>query len=204
MSRPVPIGTNDSPTVMSFAELYRSTVDELSSWSPHGSARGIRRDFLEFADAGESSLRKYGGPAHFTASCLVFDSSASRVLLTLHRKAGVWMQFGGHLEPGDSSPAGAAAREAREESGIDNVRLIPGIWRLDRHALGRRFGKCQEHLDIQFVATVPDNARFRVSSESLDVSWFPIDRLPESIVPDLPPVIPDAATRVRAATAPRS
>ena len=39
------------------------------------------------------------------------------MLLTLHAKAGQWFQLGGHCEPGDATLAGAATREAAEESG---------------------------------------------------------------------------------------
>ncbi|GAB3564853.1 NUDIX hydrolase [Spelaeicoccus albus] len=186
---------------MTFADLHRAVVAELTGLSPADNR--LRADFLEFAGAGEASVRKDGGPAHFTASCLVFDEPAAHVLLTLHRKAGLWMQFGGHLEPGDASLAAGAAREAREESGIDDVRLLPGIWRLDRHPLGERFGQCREHLDVEFIGTVPHAAPVRVSDESLDVAWFPARELPESTVPDLIPVIPEAARRL-ASTRPRS
>ena len=40
------------------------------------------------------------------------------MLLTLHRKVGRWLQLGGHCEPADTTLAGAALREATEESGL--------------------------------------------------------------------------------------
>jgi 8-oxo-dGTP pyrophosphatase MutT (NUDIX family) len=60
--------------------------------------------------------------AHFTASAVVVDEAGERTLLVHHRKSGSWFQPGGHFEPGDASPAEAALREAREETGLD-VRL---------------------------------------------------------------------------------
>ena len=39
------------------------------------------------------------------------------VLLHRHRRLGLWLQPGGHIEPGET-PAEAAAREVKEESGI--------------------------------------------------------------------------------------
>ena len=60
--------------------------------------------------------------AHFTASAVVVDEAGERTLLVHHRKSGSWFQPGGHFEPGDESPAAAALREAREETGLE-VRL---------------------------------------------------------------------------------
>ena len=52
--------------------------------------------------------------------------TCDRVLLTLHAKAGRWFQFGGHCEPGDPTLAGAALREAIEESGLAGLVARPG------------------------------------------------------------------------------
>ena len=107
------------------------------------------------------------------------------MLLTLHRRARKWFQFGGHLEPADRSVRAAAAREAAEESGIDDLRLTPMPVALDRHVLLGDFGRCREHLDVRYAATAPPGAEPRVSAESLDVRWWPVDRLPEGHVEEL-------------------
>lgn len=185
---------------MTFAGLHRSATEELTDWAPSTACQAsLRADYLAAAGSGPEALRRDGGPSHLTASCLVFDESAEHVLLTLHRKAGLWMQFGGHLEQKDESLAEAALREAREESGIESVRLLPGIWRLDRHALGARFGTCREHLDVGFVGTVSTNSAVRVSDESIDVAWFPAHDLPADTVADLPPRIPLAKSLLMSA-----
>ena len=131
-----------------------------------------------------------GGPsAHFTASCLVLDLTGSRALLTLHRKAGVWFQFGGHFEPGDTDAHAAAQREAREESGITTLVARPGLVQLDRHQLVGSFGRCREHLDLRFVAVADDDATHLVSGESLDVRWWPTDALPQETRHELEPLV---------------
>ena len=117
---------------------------------------------------------KQGPPAHLTASALVLDATGDHVLLTLHRKADAWFQFGGHFEPGDGDVHAAATREAREESGIADLVVAPGLVELDRHALVGSFGRCREHLDLRFAAVAPEGARHVVSEESLDVRWWPV------------------------------
>ena len=97
----------------------------------------------------------------------------------LHRRANAWFQFGGHLETADPSVWAAARREAREESGIDTLEPPRRPVQLDRHGSSGAFGACREHLDLRYAAMAPDGARSRVSAESHDVRWWPVDALPE-------------------------
>ena len=139
-----------------------------------------------FERSGASALVREGTSEHVTASCLVIDPVAEAVLLNHHRKAGRWMQFGGHLEPGDVSLREAARREALEESGLGSLSWIsPAPIDLDIHALAGDFGSCRRHFDVVYgaVAAVADLPA--VSDESIDVAWFPVSALPEDLMPDL-------------------
>jgi 8-oxo-dGTP pyrophosphatase MutT (NUDIX family) len=141
-------------------------------------------------------MSKAGPPAHFTGSVIVLDETGGSALLTLHRRARDWFQFGGHFEPGDASVWHAATREAREESGIPDISALPEIAQLDRHVLNGNFGACREHLDIRFAAVTALAAEVAVSTESLDVRWWPVDALPEGTREDLRPLV-DAGLRLR-------
>ncbi|MFD7882771.1 NUDIX hydrolase [Streptomyces bauhiniae] len=112
---------------------------------------------------------------HLTASALVIDPEHGRVLLTLHKKLRMWLQMGGHCEPGDISMAGAALREATEESGIPGLTLLPGgPVRLDRHPIP---APCHWHLDVQYAVLAPPGAEQAISEESLDLRWFGYDEV---------------------------
>nr|WP_203618245.1 NUDIX hydrolase [Streptomyces bauhiniae] len=112
---------------------------------------------------------------HLTASALVIDPGHGRVLLTLHKKLRMWLQMGGHCELGDISMAGAALREATEESGIAGLTLLPGgPVRLDRHPIP---APCHWHLDVQYAALAPPGAEQAISDESLDLRWFGYDEV---------------------------
>jgi len=138
-----------------------------------------REAYLRFVGVnGDAALRRQGGPEHVTASCFVFSPDLERTLLCFHRKGGFWVQFGGHVEPQDDSIADVAVREAREESGIQELELLTeAIVDLHRHELGSGFA-CSAHWDIGFVAVVHPAAPVVVSDESEDVRWFPVDDLP--------------------------
>lgn len=166
---------------------HAGAVAVLRGWSaPTPRQAVLRREYLEHLAAHPDGVRRDGPPEHLTASCVVLDEHARAVLLTLHRKGRFWVQPGGHCEPGDGSPAGTALREAREECGVADLRMEPQPAELDRHDLAAAFGRCRRHLDVTFVARCPRSVRPVVSAESLAVAWWPLDGLPDAIVPDLP------------------
>jgi len=96
-----------------------------------------------------------------------------------HRKAGRWLQPGGHIEVGDASIAEAARREGVEECGIAiDGDLVPA--ELDAHVLGGGFS-CHEHLDLRFAVRVPADAVPHASEESDDVAWFDLAAVPHEL-----------------------
>jgi 8-oxo-dGTP pyrophosphatase MutT (NUDIX family) len=133
----------------------------------------LRRLYLKHLDEHPDGLWRECSDGHITASALVVDPEGGRVLLTLHGKLRMWLQMGGHCEPGDATLAGAALREATEESGIAGLRLLGGEpVRLDRHST-----PCAWHLDVQYAALAPRGAVEAVSDESLDLRWFRYDEV---------------------------
>ena len=132
---------------------------------------------------GDPSRVHRTGPEHFTASALVFTPDLSRTLLCFHGKGNMWVQLGGHMEPGDLSPAAGALREAREESGLDDFQfLTPTPIDLNHHGLAATFGACHAHWDLVYALTTPGGEP-RVSAESKDVRWFDTANLPRGCAP---------------------
>lgn len=160
--------------------LRADAIVRLRAWAPPSAEQAAIRDaFVAHLVAEPAGTAKGGPPAHLTASCLVLSDDGAEVLLTHHRRARMWFQFGGHLESGDLSLLAAAAREAREESGIADLEPMPEPVHLNRHLLLGDFGRCREHLDVRFAALVPRQTPYAASPESLDVRWWPVRRLPE-------------------------
>lgn len=165
---------------MTSPQLHADALATLEVWSaPSQHQRRLCDRFVAHLRAHGDGLSRECYPDHLTASALVLSADGRQALLTLHTKARQWFQFGGHCEPGDLTLAGAALREATEESGIEGLQLHPVPLRLDEHAVpfcGSRDGV--RHLDVWFLATAPAAARAVVSAESLDVRWWPLDGLP--------------------------
>jgi 8-oxo-dGTP pyrophosphatase MutT (NUDIX family) len=162
--------------------LHADALGSLRDWRPaEPRQETLRRAFVDLLDRRADALDRMCAPAHITASALVIDGSADRVLLVLHRKIRRWIQPGGHVEAADATLAGAALREATEESGIAGLTIEPGILHLDRHPAPCRPGIVDEHFDVRYLVRAPAGAPPALSAESLDVRWFTRDTLPDGL-----------------------
>jgi 8-oxo-dGTP pyrophosphatase MutT (NUDIX family) len=162
--------------------LHADALGVLRDWlAPNPQQAALRDRYVEHLEAHPDGMTRGCYPDHLTASTLVVSADRSEALLTLHAKAGEWFQLGGHCEPGDRSLAGAARREALEESGLSELALDPVPLRLDEHAVpfcDPRGGV--HHLDVWFLAVAPADGVPLLSAESTDLRWWPLDALPGS------------------------
>jgi 8-oxo-dGTP pyrophosphatase MutT (NUDIX family) len=158
--------------------LRADALGTLTRWSPPDDGQAqLRQEYVEHLQAHEDGLDRSCRPDHITASTLVVAPDGKSVLLTLHAKAARWFQLGGHTEPGDTTLAGAALREATEESGLQ-LQLDPAPVHLDAHEVPFCGGAGARHLDVRFLAVAPDGQRHVVSEESTELRWWPVDALP--------------------------
>ncbi|MFR9751167.1 NUDIX hydrolase [Nocardia sp. 004] len=165
---------------MSAASLHASATSLLETWRPDTDAdRSLREAMLAFLGSAPGGCLRAHAPGHITASAVVFSHDGREVLLTLHPRVGRWIQLGGHCEERDDTVADAALREAIEESGITELRLVPGLYGAQAHPITCSLGVPTRHLDLLFRIVAPEGAVPVRSSESTDLRWWPVDALPE-------------------------
>jgi 8-oxo-dGTP pyrophosphatase MutT (NUDIX family) len=179
--------------------LHGDAMAVLTAWhAPDAEQEQLRLLYLQHLAEHDDAMYRECRPDHLTASALVVSAGGDHVVLTKHRKAGLWLQTGGHCEPGDETLTGAALREASEESGIAGLTIDPAPLLLSRHEVPF-CGPVQpaHHLDVQFVVVAPDGAVPEISDESDDLSWWPADAPPEPTDQDVRDLIAAATTRRR-------
>ena len=159
--------------------LHADALAALERWTPPDARQArLRQEYVDHLRGNPDGLDRECRPDHVTASTLVVSPDRGSVLLTLHAKAGRWFQLGGHVEHQDATLAGAALREATEESGLDGLALDPVPLHLDAHDVPFCGGQGARHLDVRFLAVAPEGGRHVLSEESADLRWWPVDDLP--------------------------
>lgn len=179
--------------------LHADAVGVISRM-PRGdvASSSVREAFLGFLAARPDAMWRACVAGHLTASAIVIDPSREAVLLTLHPRVGMWLQVGGHCEPGDHTLLDAAAREAREESGIGALSFDPVPIALDVHPITCSLGVPTRHFDVQFLAVAPADAEPVISDESVDLRWFSWNDLPPRAAAEIPQLIELARERLQA------
>ena len=133
--------------------------------------------FLDLLAEGGDPFVRQRLAGHFTASAWLVDRSGKNILLTHHRKLGMWLQLGGHAD-GDRDLARTALREAEEESGLSGLQVVPGIFDLDRHRIPEHKDvPAHWHYDVRYIVQAGDDEDFVVSDESHALAWRDIESL---------------------------
>ena len=105
---------------------HTEALAELRAYAaPTAEQAALRDDYVRHLEVHPDGLLRSCVPNHLTSGTLVLSPGLDAVLLNLHRKAGRWFHFGGHLEQDDASSWDAARRETAEESGLGDLVVRP-------------------------------------------------------------------------------
>jgi 8-oxo-dGTP pyrophosphatase MutT (NUDIX family) len=161
-------------------DLRASARELLSSHRPLDEReRGFRDRMLALLDrSGDPFRRDHFDPGHFTASAIVLGPSGREMLEVHHGKLGLWLQPGGHIEPGDPTLALAARREVLEETDVvalDDEALGGRPLDLDIHTIPAH-GDEPEHLhfDVRFLFRAVSRIA-RARHETRGVRWTSLE-----------------------------
>jgi len=132
-------------------------------------------EFLRIVPTLVDPCNKHADPTHITASAIVVSDThgVEQVVLHKHKRLGLWLQPGGHIDV-DEQIADAAVREAREETGLD-------VWHASEDGLFVHVDvhpgpRGHTHLDVRYVIVASYGQPNPGHDESPDVAWFSYDK----------------------------
>ncbi len=135
----------------------------------------VRSEVLAFCDEHDDALVRSCLSGHLTGSALVVDAASGETLLIHHAKLGRWLQPGGHAD-GDGNLGAVAWREATEETGLVDLRLVSPAIDIDVHAIPARPGEPEHlHLDLRFLVLAGPDRRLAPNHETLGARWMTAD-----------------------------
>ena len=119
--------------------------------------------------------------AHFSASCWIVDNTMEYVLLNYHNLYKNWGWLGGHAD-GDINLLNVAIKEAKEESGLINIKpysnnfisleVLPVI----PHIKHNKFVSSHLHLNVTYLFTASMDDELHIKpDENSGLQWVKLD-----------------------------
>ncbi len=110
--------------------------------------------------------------SHFGAYFLPYNPRTKEVFLVHHKKAGMWISPGGHIDEGEAVFT-ALNREISEELGIKNFfKDIPTPFLMTITPIHNAVQACRKHYDVWYLMTT-DGSDFKIDKEEfLNTKWL--------------------------------
>ncbi len=131
----------------------------------------VKRKFLDRLRQGQLT-RSENPTSHFCVYFAVLDPNEQSVFIGHHKKSGLWLFNGGHMDPGET-PTDTVIREAREEWGLtlnQNLLTDPQLVTLTEIEHPER-QMCEWHFDFWHFLPFAQSS-FHPSHTSLQIEFF--------------------------------
>ena len=142
-----------------------------------------KNTILKYMDAFEDTLTRNNEFGHFTASAWVVNKERTKVLMIYHNIYKSWAWTGGHAD-GESDLLSVAVREVKEETGVENVKVLDDdifsleIVCVNGHVKRGKYVSSHVHLNLTYLLEVDENETLRIKEdENSGVKWVPIDEV---------------------------
>ena len=158
--------------------------EQIEKYIPYNEQEGSDKELiLEYINKFQGVLTRKNKMCHFTASNWIVNKDRTKVLMIYHNIYKSWAWTGGHAD-GDSDLLHVAIKEAEEETGINNLKLLSdGIYALqiltvDSHIKRGKFVSSHLHLDCCFLLEANEEEKLRIKKdENSGVKWVEIDKV---------------------------
>ncbi len=138
---------------------------------------------LKYIDTFEDVLTRENRMCHFTASSWIVNKERTKILMIYHKIYDSWAWTGGHCD-GDSDMLHVAVKEAIEETGVENFKVLSdGIFGIeivsvDGHVKRGKYVPTHLHLNISYLLEADEHDALRIKEdENSGVKWIDINEI---------------------------
>ena len=124
--------------------------------------------------------------AHMTASAWIVNRDRTKVLMCYHNIYDSWSWTGGHAD-GDSDLLRVALKEAKEETGVENIAPVSDkifsleVLTVDGHEKRGMYVSSHLHMNVTYLLEADENEELKVcKGENSGVKWFTLDEALEA------------------------
>ena len=138
---------------------------------------------LKYINDFDDVLTRQNEYGHFTSSAFVLNKERTKILMIYHKIYNSWAWVGGHAD-GDNDLLYVAMKEAKEETGIKNVKpILKDIYSLEiinvnGHEKRGKYVGSHVHLNVTYLLEADESEEIRIKEdENSGVMWVPVDEI---------------------------
>ena len=170
--------------------------EELRQFEPTCSQEAADKEIMlsYFHTFPDNILTRENAFAHVTASSMILNEAGDKVLMIYHNIYRSWSWTGGHAD-GETEPLQTALREAREETGIKELKVLGGLASVDvlpvwGHIKRGKYVSSHQHLNYSYLFEADERQPIRIKEdENSRVGWISIAGLRDAVTePDMIPI----------------
>lgn len=158
--------------------------ESIEKFCPYNEQEEVdRKIMLKYINDFDNILTRQNEYAHFTSSAFVLNKERTKILMIYHNIYNSWAWTGGHSD-GDSDLLNVAIKEAKEETGIENIRPISRniysieIINVNGHEKKGKYIASHVHLNVTYLLEADEDQKIKIKEdENSGVKWFPIDEI---------------------------
>lgn len=156
--------------------------EEIQKYKPYNAQEEKDKEImLKYIETFEDVLTRNNEFGHFTASSWVVNKEKTKVLMIYHNLYKSWAWTGGHAD-GEIDLLGTAIRELKEETGVNNVKVLnDDIFSLEiicvnGHIKRGKYVSSHVHLNLTYFLEVDEEETLKIKEdENSGVKWINIE-----------------------------
>ena len=156
--------------------------EEIENYKPYNEQEEKDKQMMiQYLNTFDDVLTRKNEFGHFTASAWVVNKEKTKVLMIYHNIYKSWAWTGGHAD-GESNLLDTAIRELKEETGVENVKILKdGIFSLEivcvnGHIKNNKYVSSHVHLNLTYLLEVDEKEVVRIKEdENSGVKWIKIE-----------------------------